>query len=101
MNIHSENTPEQPEISDGAGPSLDLDVGTTVTDGLSKSNQTDPVNSNDADIVEVSDLQRFASALQEAQCAAQLEKAKQKWTYQGNSRTTVYRHEKACKELAV
>jgi hypothetical protein len=65
------------------------------------------VRSNDADLVKQTALQQFASALQEAQrLAVQLEKdqASQKCrklkTYQGDSRTTHYRREKAWKALA-
>jgi hypothetical protein len=96
VDMHSEYIPEQPEIPEGT--SLNLDVGTAVvdSDGLSDPNDL----SDDADIIEVSDLKRFASALQEARCCAiQLEgeKAKQRHMYQGNSRTTLYCCEKACR----
>ena len=46
-----------------AGPSLDLDAGTVVSDGLSDPSDE---SSDDDSIVEPSHLQRFASALQEA-----------------------------------
>jgi hypothetical protein len=92
------------EVEALEGPSLGLDVGTVIPDGLSDPDES----SDDADhIVDVSDLQRFASALQEAQHRAvqlESEKAKQKRktpkTYQGNSKKTLYRREKARKALA-
>jgi hypothetical protein len=92
------------EVEALEGPSLGLDVGTVIPDGLSDPDES----SDDTDhIVDVSDLQRFASALQEAQHRAvqlESEKAKQKRktpkTYQGNSKKTLYCREKARKALA-
>ena len=93
MDTHNEYTPDQPDI-----PNLDLDI----ADGLSDYAESDL--SGDAEIVKLSNLQWFASALQEAQhCAIQLERERgkeQKKTYQGNLRPTHYHFEKACKELA-
>jgi hypothetical protein len=87
-----------PEVHDLEGPSAgDLDAGNLAgsmahdgpCDGLSDSDEL----LDDTDVIDVSDLQQFSSALQEAQCLAiQVEienvKGKQKTpkTYQGNSK---------------
>ncbi|KAH8981239.1 hypothetical protein EDB92DRAFT_1953264 [Lactarius akahatsu] len=61
------------DMSTGHDSDLDLPLGITVPDGLSDSDNS----SDDGDVVELSDLQWFASALQEARRQAiQLEKEK-------------------------
>ena len=80
------------------GPGLGvLDARSTVEDGLSDRDDS----SDDDEVVEISELERFASALQEAQRrAVRLEIEKAKWkrktpkTYLGNSKATIARREK-------
>ena len=80
------------------GPGLEvLDARSTVEDGLSDRDDL----SDDDEVVEISELERFASALQEAQrWAVRLEIEKAKWkrktpkTYLGNSKATIARREK-------
>ena len=91
LGIVREDTPEI------LGPSL----GACVDDGLSDLDKL-----SDEEVVEISKLQQFSWALQEAQRRAILlenEKAKAKRktpkTYLGNSKATIARHEKACQAL--
>ena len=67
VNNKNENSPKEPFN----GPSPDnLDMGTAIPDGLSNE-LSDPDNlSEDDEVVLISDLQQFSSALQEAQCHA-------------------------------
>ena len=75
--------------------------------GGDRSDCSDPPDGPDDSDVEQSVLQQFASALQRAQeIAVQIErdqkcqKRRTPKTYRGNSRTTLYRREKAHKSLA-
>ncbi|KAH9014698.1 hypothetical protein EDB84DRAFT_1568033 [Lactarius hengduanensis] len=99
----SQSNERNEDMSTGHDSDLDLPPGITVPDGLSDSDNS----SNDGDVVELSDLQRFASALQEAwRQAIQLEKEKANGkrkmpkTYRGNSKKTLDRREKDHKALA-
>jgi hypothetical protein len=83
-----------PEILNSEGPNpLVLDAGSGIFNGLS-----DPDKSpDDAVIVDASDLQQFASALQEAQCCAveverEIAKGKRKTpkTYHRNSKKNTF-----------
>jgi hypothetical protein len=83
---------------------LDLDAGAIVSDSLLDGGLSDQSNDTNIAAIEVSDLQRFATVLQEAQhCANQLELEKgkeKKKTYLDNSKTTHYHHAKTHKDLA-
>ncbi|KAH9015545.1 hypothetical protein EDB85DRAFT_1898663 [Lactarius pseudohatsudake] len=99
----SQSNERNEDMSTGHDSDLDLPPGITVPDGLSDSNNS----SDDGDVVELSDLQRFASALQEARRRAiQLEKEKANGkrktpkTYRGNSKKTLDRRKKDRKALA-
>ena len=86
------------------GPGLGvLDARSSVEDGLS---DRDDSSNDDEEVIEISELERFASALQEAQRRAvclEIEKAKWKRktpkTYLGNSKATIARCEKNCQAL--
>ncbi|KAN0140085.1 hypothetical protein V8E53_001981, partial [Lactarius tabidus] len=89
-NMSNKDIPDQPQ--NPAGPSLDACP--TISDGLSDSDGSSNL-SDDMDIVKITDLQQFASVLQEVQHhAIQLEKEKSEQkqktlkTYLCNLRTT-------------
>ena len=102
--------PTETGMDDGGSPEMEALTledwshgGDPTTDHCDQSDQA----SNGPDLAEQKTLQQFVAALQEAQrIAVQLEgdqtrKHNTPKTYQGNSRTTLYHHEKTWKALAL
>ena len=97
----NENIPEVAGLEDPTPG--DPNARAHVGDGLSDLEEL----SNNDEVIETSDLVRFASALQEAQRRAiclEIENAKMKRktpkTYLGHSKATIARHSKARQSLA-